>query len=82
MGKKDDDAKNWSYGDMLRNEQELEEIRVEVHRTYEADETKANELLDLAAKACKNAGNGRLASKKRSGKGWVIIVTEPKKKRR
>lgn len=89
MGRTRGNAGDWTPADAIAQDAELDAVsnpasttRVEVHRTYEADKKKAKALLELAAKACKNAGNGRLASMKPSGRGYVVVITEPKGKKK
>lgn len=82
-------AGDWTEGDAQAQEAELAGIRdpslnarVEVHRTYTDDRREAEKLLKLAAKACKNQGGGKTAELKRSGKGWAVVITEPRGKKK
>lgn len=88
MGRKDDDARNWTSGDAANQEAELAGIsnpasatRIEKHRTFEKNKGRAEELLSLAAKACRNAGKGDLAEMKKVPGGYAVIITSPGKKK-
>lgn len=89
MARDKGNAGEWSEYDAQQQESELAGVRdpssltrIEVHRTYVDNEADADRLLDIAAKACKNQGGGKAAQKKPQGKGWVIVITKPGRKKR
>jgi hypothetical protein len=81
-------AKDFSYGDMLRDKEEVNAANIQYEETgrqsYDDDETKAVQVAGALRKQAARAKNGAVVTVKNTGSSrrpdWTVIVEVPKPK--
>ncbi len=95
MGKKDnpDDARNWSYGDMIRDQEELDDVHLRAYNpakdeiigetfiTESEGKERAERARDRADNEARRRGKNISAEVKKVRGGYKIIVYTPKNKK-
>jgi hypothetical protein len=96
MGKRDnpDDARNWSIGDMNRNQEELDDVHIRAYdpskdeildtvfiSDAEGGEDRARRAVNATDAQARRRGKNISAQTKRVRGGWQVITYKPKGKK-
>lgn len=93
MARKDDDAKNWTPGDMIRDQAELDDVHVRAYNPRkdnildqvwiseaEGGKTEAQRVADRVDAEAKRRGRNISAQVVPDRRGYKVITYTPKKK--
>lgn len=83
MAKRDDDASNFTMGDMIRDQQKIKENWVVEDEQWVGDEKEAKRIRDSLIKSAKRAGKlvDYVPAKGRQGGFMVRVHTDTNKKK-